>query len=141
MSKRWRAVFALEILICLATVLAWVFAPADLLRGLYGLEGAGPWHLLLQSANVVFCAYVYLYARILFAKEFRPEVFRWLQEAMAIGDVVILATSPLLYRDLQPPLALFAPMVGMAALWLSIRVVYLLTTRRPSPSPRHPELA
>lgn len=135
-SKLWQAIFTAEILVCLGTVGFWVVAPQPFLRDLYGLESRGAYHLLMQSANVIFCVYVYFYARILTARPFDVRAFRWLQEAMAIGDVIILATTPLLVRDLNPPTALVAAQAGMAGLWLAVRLLYLVTTRPGNPPPQ-----
>lgn len=128
-SRFWRTVFTVEIFVCLATVGFWAVAPQPFLRDLYGLESKGAYHLLMQSANVIFCVYVYFYTRILTARPFDARAFRWLQEAMAIGDVIILATTPLLVRDVNPPAALVAAQAGMAGLWLSIRLAYLYASR------------
>lgn len=138
LSKFWRAVFTVEIFVCLGTVGFWAAAPQPFLRDLYDLESEGAYHLLMQSANVVFCAYVYFYARILFSKPFDVRAFRWLQEAMAIGDVIIVATTPLLVRDLHPPASLVAAQAGMAALWLAIRLGYLIAYRPGTPSSKAP---
>jgi hypothetical protein len=130
LSRAWRVIFACEILICLGTVLFWVIGPAEFLRDLYGIEGPGAYLLLQQSSNVVFCAYVYLYFRLLTAKPFDLRAFRWLQEAMAIGDVLILATSVSQALMLQPKIEMLAAQAGMAALWLTIRLLFLWQSRK-----------
>jgi hypothetical protein len=132
LSPFWRRLFAFEVLVCLATVLFWLVAPGDYLAGFYGLErGApAPYLLLQQSSAVVFCAYVYLYAALLRMRPFPMAAFRRLQEAMAIGDVLVLGSAVAAWRQLQPEPALWWAQVGMATLWLTLRVLWLWRTAR-----------
>jgi hypothetical protein len=131
MKRGWRIVFWVEVVICAATVLSWALAPEPFLRGVIGIEAPDLRHhlLLLLGANVVFCAYVYLYARLLLERPFPRVAFRRLQEAMALGDVVMLATSAVQCAQLSPDPALMAAQIGMAALWLGIRVTWLVQSR------------
>lgn len=136
LSRAWRTIFGLEILIVAATCLVWLLRPASLLEGLYGLDAdAGAYLLLQQSSNVVFCAYVFLYLRMLRARPFPALPFRWLQEAMALGDVFMLAQSVAMWRLLDATPLLLVAQAGMATLWLGIRVTYLVTTRAPREQP------
>lgn len=132
MSGAWRAVFALEIVICAATCVIWTLAPGAFLEGLFGIDpvDARARLLLSMTANVVACAYVYLYARLLFDRPFSLRPFRRLQEAMAIGDVVVLVTSALEAAWLSPQPTLLGAQVGMAAIWLGIRVTWLVRAPR-----------
>ena len=133
MNRGWRSLFTLEIAICLVTVVLWALAPWDFLSRVYGApQGSLSHYLLLQQAGtVVFCAYVYLYARMLFTRPFNLVSFRHLQEAMAIGDAILVASAPATYRALHPDGLLFGAQTGTAALWLTIRVVFLLRVRDP----------
>lgn len=139
MSRRWRAVFALEIALCASSCVVWTVAPGAFLEGVFGFEGTDLRARLLLSmaANVVACAYVYLYARLLFERPFPLRAFRRLQEAMAIGDVVVLATSALEVAWLSPQPALLLTQVVLAAVWLAIRVRWL-TTAPETPAPETP---
>lgn len=131
MTRTWRIVFGVEVMICAATCASWLLAPEPFLRRVIGIDAPDLRHhlLLLMVANVVFCAYVYLYARLLLDQPFARTAFRRLQEAMALGDVVVLATSAVQIAHLTPDPAMMAAQVGMAALWLVIRVTWLVRTR------------
>lgn len=124
-------VFWVEVAICALTVLSWVFAPEPFLRAVVGIDTPDLRHhlLLLLGGNVVFCAYVYLYARLLLDEPFPRLAFRRLQEAMALGDVVILATSVIQCVLLTPDPLWMAGQIGMASLWLVIRMSWLVQTR------------
>ena len=128
LTPLWRGIFTLEIFICLSTVLFWVIAPGDYLEGFYGLDAdaPGPYFLLQQTGIVVFCVYVYMYTRLIRSKPFNLQAFKYLQEAMAIGDVFIVYAAVASYTQLQPDTTLFATQVGMATLWGVIRVVWLV---------------
>src|SRR6185369_7301041 len=99
---------------------AWIVAPDAFLGGVFGLDGgdARARLLLSMSANVVGCAYVYLYARLLLARPFPHVAFRYLQQAMAIGDVVVLGTSAAEAILITPSATMLVLQIGMAALWL-----------------------
>jgi hypothetical protein len=131
MSRTWRAVFWLEVAICAATSLSWIVAPEPFLRGAIGIEAPDLRHhlVLLLGANVVLCAYVYLYARLLLERPFPRAAFRRLQEAMALGDVGMLATSAVQCAQLSPDPWWMAGQIGMAAVWLAIRVLWLVQSR------------
>lgn len=131
MTSAWRVIFWIEVVICAATVASWIVAPSAFLEGVFGLEGADLRHhlLLLTGADVVLCAYVYLYARLLLAKPFPEQAFRFLQEAMAIGDVVMLVLSGVELAYLEADVRLVAAQAFMAALWLTIRVTWLVRSR------------
>ena len=133
MTSGWRRLFQLEIVICVATALYWILAPRSYLEALFvdpHVDGVTR-YLVLQGAGVLLCAWGYLYARLLLQREFSEASFRHLQEAMAIGDVFVLVTSFLGWRDstLAFRTPTFAAQVVMAALWLAIRVVYLWVRR------------
>jgi hypothetical protein len=116
--------------VCLATCLFWLVAPGDYLAGFYGFPAGAPapYLLLQQSTTVVFCAYVYLYAALLRMRPFPLTVFRRLQEAMALGDVAVLGSAAWAWHALQPAPGLWAAQVGMATLWLVLRLVWLVRT-------------
>jgi hypothetical protein len=134
-TPRWRVVFWLEVVICAATCASWIALPEPFLRAVFRIEAPDLRHhlLLLLGANVVFCAYVYLYARLLLERPFPRVAFRRLQEAMAVGDVIMLATSAVQCAQISPDPVWMAGQIGMAALWLSIRVTWLVQSRHESP--------
>lgn len=130
-TPKWRAIFWCEIALCAATCIAWIVAPDAFLTGVFGLDpgDARARLLLAMTANVVGCAYVYLYARLLLGRPFQHVAFRYLQQAMAIGDVVVLGTSAAEAVLLTPSATILALQIGMAALWLGTRLAWLWQTR------------
>lgn len=124
---RWRIVFAVEIPICLLTCLLWLFAPGEYLDGLLARpHDTADYLLLQQSTAVVLSMFVYFYARVLFGRRVDLRTFRHLQEAMALGDVFVLGTSWAAHAYLTPRPALLIAQTAMAAIWLSIRVLFLV---------------
>lgn len=126
-------VFAVEIPICLGTCLLWLLAPGTYLGGLFGKRphDVADYLLLQQSTAVVFSMFVYFYGRVLLSRRVDLRTFRYLQQALALGDVFVLGASWAAYAYLAPrPEVLFAQ-VAMAALWLGIRVLFLV--RVPAP--------
>lgn len=130
LSRTWNVVFWIEIGICFATCLFWLLAPNDFLQKVYNIQGTEALRnghfLLLQGGLVVFCAYVYLYTRLMLARPFPMQSFVYLQEAMALGDVLILILSFMMWKTSKPDPALWSAQVGMASLWLVIRMVFLV---------------
>ena len=131
LTAGWRKVFWLEVAICVATAVTFLFAPETYLRDFAGFAAPDLRHhlQLLMSANILVCAYGWLYARMLLERPFPFRAFRFLQEAMAIGDVIILILSMVQVVMLEPHLGLWAGQVFMASLWLGIRVYWLVLTR------------
>ena len=128
-SRRWRAVFRLEVPICAATVAYWIVAPEHYAHRMFGdvaFDG-GHRYLVLQAASTVLTLLVWFYGRVLFARSIDLRTFRYLQEGMALGDAGILALSAYLAIAGHPDRATLIAQVFMAALWGSIRVVFLAT--------------
>jgi hypothetical protein len=133
--RPWRIVFSVEIPICLGTCLLWLLAPAEYLGGFLGERphDVADYLLLQQSTAVVFSMFVYFYGRVLLSRRVDLRTFRYLQEAMALGDVIVLVESWAAHAYLAPrPDMLFAQ-VAMAALWLGVRVLFLI--RVPATAP------
>jgi hypothetical protein len=130
---RWRIVFAAELPICLATCLFWLFAPAEYLGGFLGKRphDLADYLLLQQSTAVVFSMFVYFYGRVLLSRRVDLRTFRYLQEAMALGDVLVLAATWAAHAYLTPRPELLFAQTAMAALWLGVRGVFLV--RVPAP--------
>jgi hypothetical protein len=127
MPRLWKIVFRIEIVICLATAAYWAIAPDAYLRALLVDPPASSTtrYLTIQSAGLLACAWGYLYARLLHARPFQAEAFARLQEAMAIGDVIVLVVSLVSSRELRFHESVWAAQIAMAALWLAIRLAYL----------------
>jgi len=125
----WLWTFRVEILIVLGTVFYWTFFHLNYFRNMFGQQDfkAREFFLLLQGGVTIFCCYVYFYARVLFdMKHFHFETFTKLQEAMAIGDVLVLVLS-FLFQDVfsQGSAPHFIAMIVMAIVWGGARVVFL----------------
>jgi hypothetical protein len=133
----WRTVFAIEIPICLGTCLLWLLAPAEYLGGFLGKRphDVADYLLLQQSTAVVFSMFVYFYGRVLFSRSVDLRTFRHLQEAMALGDVLVLGATWAVHAYLMPRPDLLFAQTAMAALWLGIRVLFLIRVPAPVDDP------
>ena len=133
----WRIVFAIEIPICLGTCLLWLLAPAEYLGGYLGKRphDVADYLLLQQSTAVVFSMFVYFYGRVLFGRRVDVRTFRHLQEAMALGDVLVLGATWAAHTYLAPRPDLILAQTAMAALWLGIRVLFLIRVPAPVDDP------
>ena len=143
LSSGWKNVFRVEIAVCALSVIYWLGDPGGYLRDAYELVHIDNGHLgvLWQLAGLVFAIFVVFYSRILFASRTLLRPFAQLQEALVVGDVL----SALASAVTAPSFAsrnLWIALV-MATLWGSLRVWFLVDTRRerrtgPSPaqSPR-----
>jgi hypothetical protein len=133
----WRIVFAIEIPICLGTCLLWLLAPAQYLGGFLGKRphDVADYLLLQQSSALVFSMFVYFYGRILLSGRVDLRTFRYLQEAMALGDVIALAAAWMAHAYLTPQPGLLVAQTAMAALWLGIRVLFLIRVPAPIEDP------
>ena len=133
----WRTVFAVEIPICLGTCLLWLLAPAEYLGGFLGKRphDVADYLLLQQSTAVVFSMFVYFYGRVLFSRRVDLRTFRHLQEAMALGDVLVLGATWAAHAYLMPRPDLLFAQTAMAALWLAIRVLFLIRVPAPAEDP------
>jgi len=133
-SNRWRAIFRIEIPIVLATGVYWIVAPEHYTRMMFGVTAdVGHHYLVLQSASTVLTLLVWFYARVLFAPSIDLRTFRYLQEGMALGDLGILGLSVYLALAAHPDVGMLVSQVFMAALWGSIRIVFLWTHRELAP--------
>jgi hypothetical protein len=137
LPRHWRMVFAAEIPICLGTCLLWLLAPAEYLGGLVGerRHDVADYLLLQQSTAVVFSMFVYFYGRVLLSRRVDLRTFRYLQEAMALGDVIVLVATWAAHAYLTPRPGLLLAQAAMAALWLGIRCLFLLRVPAPGDDP------
>ena len=129
--------FALEVPICLGTCLLWLLAPAEYLGGFLGKRphDVGDYLLLQQSTAVVFSMFVYFYGRVLLSRRVDVRTFRYLQEAMALGDVAVLVATWATHAYLAPRPDLLFAQTAMAVLWLGIRVLFLIRVPAPVDDP------
>lgn len=136
-SARWRAIFRIEIPICAATVVYWIVAPEHYVSHLFG-DGSidtARRYLVLQAASTVATLLVWFYGRVLFAPTIDLGTFRYLQEGMALGDLGILALSAYLAAAGHPDPSTLIAQIVMAALWGSLRIVFLWTHRKRPAAP------
>ncbi|MFV8749516.1 hypothetical protein ACNOYE_03070 [Nannocystaceae bacterium ST9] len=132
LGNRWKRVFLLEVPICLATALFWLFAPFAALRSIHGLEHADAVHagLLAQIAFVVLAMFVWFYARWLLGGPVALRPFRYLQEGMCLSDALLIWLA---LASVENGSMLLGPAIGqagMAGLWLIVRVAFLVDTAR-----------
>ena len=79
--------------------------------------------------------FVCFYGRVLVSRRVDLRTFRYLREAMALGDVIVLGASWAAHAYLATrPDVLFAQ-TAMAALWLGIRVLFLIRVPAPVDDP------
>ncbi|HEY0706703.1 MAG TPA: hypothetical protein VGG33_07900 [Polyangia bacterium] len=129
-SRNWRRLFCLEIPLTFGACAYWAFAARTHLEAAFGAGTAsGPaLALLSQLTAVVFTLVVWFYGRWLFSPgsiALRP--FRYLQEGFALGDVALILLALQSLRDRTGESAVWIAQAGMAALWLALRLVFLLT--------------
>lgn len=130
LPRGWKRVFQVEVIICVATAAFWFVAPDAYARALFVAPVVSPLsrYLTLQAAGILLCAWGYLYARLLHGRSFSVSAFCRLQEAMAIGDVIVLWSSFSSRNVLSFERQAFVAQIAMAAVWLAIRVGYLASS-------------
>ena len=159
----WYALFVAELPICLATVLYWILAPGQFVAGFttggskagsHASVDATPMEtsLLQQVGNVVFCAYVLFYGRMLIstpnvhtaasssvatappsscaACASHRAMFLWLQECMCVGDGLVLLQSLYVWWRMQPQISILLAQVGMAGGFGIARIIFLAQQRK-----------
>ena len=126
----WKILFTVEIALCIATAAYWVTLPEDYALGLFGLREIDLGHrmLLQQNAAVLAFAYGWFYARLLYSRRFDLRIFRFLQEALALGDIYLIGAGIYLYRVSRLPAsgAMALAQAVMAAVWLGARIVFII---------------
>lgn len=160
----WYCLFVAELPICLATVLYWLIAPGQFVAGFTTGPGSGAKpgstvdatsmeaSLLQQVANVVFCAYVLFYGRMLIstpnlhaaasssaaavppsscaAAASHRAMFLWLQECMCVGDALVLLQSVYAWWKLHPQIAILLAQVVLAGGFGIARIIFLAQQRQ-----------
>lgn len=153
----WYWLFLIELPICLATVLFWLIAPGGYVSGFVQGRVGGATHmetaLLQQCANVVFCAYCVFYGRLLVSAPScfssagpssdpsRPatwcsrsfphrQAFLWLQQAMGLGDGLMLLQCAYDWGYLDPKPSIIVGQVVMAGGYGLARLVFLIQQRK-----------
>ncbi len=124
LPRGWRLLFQAEVALCALTAAVWVLLPDDYLARFHHADTPSHRYLLLQGATVVLTAWGYLYGRVLAMRPVPWAVLNRLQEAMGIGDVLLLLAFPLA-RRLGPDLDLLVAQHALAAGFLAARIVYL----------------
>jgi hypothetical protein len=129
LPRRWRTVFAIELPLTAGACLYWTLAAPRHLEAMFGPGTASPAALtvLAQLTAVVFSLVVWFYGRWLLGRgEVQLRPFRYLQEGFAIGDVVLIAVAAHCLRTGAGTPALWIAQLGMAGLWLAVRVLFLI---------------
>lgn len=130
-TRTWRWVFALEIPLTGGAIAYWVSAPGHYLGTTLGMESLNSGHtfLLMSYAATVFSMVVYLYARLLMQMVIELRSFRHYQEALLVGDVLLVSAFIWGIVNGIVPADKAAPAIGMATLWGSIRGWFLVRVR------------
>lgn len=127
LPRTWRAVFLIEIPICVATAVYWIFGGAHYVRETWALSAdAGHLGLLRMQAGVLLSILVWFYGRWLIAGVRDLAAFRFFQEGLALGDVFILVGAAFAVARGEVSSKMGLAQAGPAALWLVVRVVFLL---------------
>lgn len=130
-SRRWRRAFFVEVPICVGTAAYWLLAPGDYLSRAYGVAATDPGHVgaLRQLAFVLASLLGWTYGRWLTSGVVELRPFRYLQEGLALGDVLIVggALFALVRGEMSPALA--AGQMAPASFWLAVRASFLWQTR------------
>lgn len=129
--RGWWLAFLVELPLVAATVIYWVVAPDGFLTASVGISEPGPpeRYLLRLYAGVVGTLVFWFYARVLLSQRIHLPTFRLLQEALLLGDVVIVGVGLAVWGDLAVEPAMLAAQVGMATFWGSVRVAFLARVR------------
>lgn len=131
LGRTWRRLFLLEVPICALSVLYWVLTPNAALRSIHGVTAPDPVHasLLAQLGFVVLAVFVWFYGRWLLSGRVALRPFRYFQEGASLSDALLICAA---CEGMAAGAILPLPGIAqatMAALWLGIRVVFLLATR------------
>lgn len=150
----WYWVFLIELPICFGTVLFWLIAPGDYVSGFVRNRAQGATYmeraLLQQCANVVFCAYCVFYGRMLVSTRScagagssaaqpstwcsrafpHRQAFLWLQQAMGIGDGLMLLQCAYDWGYLDPEPSIIVGQIVMAGGYGLVRLVFLMQQRK-----------
>ncbi len=128
----WRA-FCVELPLVAGTLVFWIAQPDGFLTQSIGIAEPGPpeRYLLQLYAGVVGTLVLWFYGRILLAPRIHLPSFRLLQEALALGDVVIVGLGISQWGGPAEP-GMLAAQIGMASFWGTLRVLFLLRVREPS---------
>lgn len=137
MSPAWRRLLSVELPLMLGTVAFAAVAPARFVEAAFGIKAAGEAlrPLVYSYCGVVFTL-TWIYARLLFAPRFELASFRRFQEALLVGDVVIVASWSWNIAETGAASAAALGGIGLAAAWGAARVVFL----RRHPNPAHAPL-
>lgn len=127
-SRTWRWIFFIEVPLCVAVGGFWLLAPEQYLSQAYGVEVGDRAHvgLLRQLAFTVLTILGWFYGRWLLGGPIELRPFRYFQEGLALGDVLIIANAVHAAAVGQLEGKAAVAQIIPAALWLAVRVVFLL---------------
>lgn len=128
MSWRWKGWFCAEAAVLACLCGGWLAFPGAHLGGLLGVGDSELMARLEQVAAAALCAWTWLYLRLVLGKV-ETRTFRSVQEALVLANVLLLAASVGIYRELQPDASLFLLHVGVLGTFLGMRMGYLVHTR------------
>jgi len=131
--RGWWLLFCTELPLVAGTLVYWVVAPDAFLTESIGIAapGAPERYLLHLYGGVVGTLVLWFYGRVLLAPRLHLPTFRRLQEALGIGDVVIVGLGLQAWGALDAAPAMLAAQIGMAGLWGMVRVAFLIKVREP----------
>jgi hypothetical protein len=141
----WKCIFLFELPLCLVTTAYWLLAPHAYLASIDLRSKKQPvtpmeFNLLLFNVNLVFCAYILFYGMFLIRIVWRRDnhtnnphtrleqqiIFRFLQIAMGVGDVIVIASSLHCYYHMKPvSVAMLIVQSSIAAFFLIIRLIFV----------------
>jgi hypothetical protein len=130
LSRGFRALFLIEIPICLGTAGYWLFGGEHYVRTTWALSAdAGHHGLLRLQAGMLVSLLVWFYGRWLLAGVRELGVFRWFQEGLALGDVFLIAGAAYAGVRGEMSTAMSLAQAIPALIWFFVRVVFLVHTR------------
>ena len=130
LSRGYRALFLVEIPICLATAGYWLFAADHYVRTTFGVAAdRGHIGLLRMQAGVLVSILVWFYGRWLIAGVRDLAAFRFFQEGLALGDVFIIVGAAYAASRGEVSVPMSLAQAVPAAFWLIVRVVFLARVR------------
>jgi hypothetical protein len=106
----------------------WLLAPEQYLSQAYGVTVGDRAHigLLRQLAFMLLTILGWFYGRWLLSEAVELRPFRYLQEGLALGDVLIIGGAIYAATVGQLEAAAAVAQIIPAALWLAVRVVFLI---------------
>ncbi len=129
--RGWWRLFCVELPIVAGTLAYWLIDPDAFLTGSMGVTDPGPpeRYLLTMYAGVVGSLVFWFYARLLLTRPIDLRTFRLFQEALLLGDGLIVGATLWLSGDVDVQPAMATAQMGMASFWGAVRAVFLARVR------------